>query len=121
MSEKLPKNPEKRHYQRLDEELPVRLEIDGRLIESTLHNISCGGMFLPHVQIDIPKDSELKAQIALPQTSEATAKTVKLSGRIVRVNPNINHQDSALAVEFNGLYDENHLEIDRYIKLKLIN
>lgn len=121
MSEKLPKNPEQRHYKRLDEELPVQLEINGRLIESTLQNISCGGMFLPHVQIDIPKDAELKAQIALPETSDSSSKTVKLSGRIIRINPSVNHADSAVAIQFNGLYDENHLEIDRYIKWKLIN
>lgn len=117
MSKGLPKRAEQRHYKRIDSELPVKLETGGQSIESTTENISCGGMFLPNIQTDLKEDDTLTAFITLPED----CKVVKMSGRVCRVRNNTDSQDSGVAIQFSGLYDENHLEIDRYVKWKLLN
>lgn len=112
MSE-LSDKPEKRYYKRLEEELPVQLKIAGEIIETTTQNISCGGMFLPNVCDKLEHHKELEAFITLPEAG----KPVRLAGRVLRIEKN----PCAAAIEFSGLYDDNHLEIDRYIKWKLLN
>ena len=112
MSEEMPKRPEKRHYQRVDMELPVRLEFDGRTIESTTENISCGGMFLPANTATTLKEHDLlTAFIKLPENK----KEIRMTGKICRIQRNPDNTDG-LAIQFSGLYDDNHLEIDRLIK-----
>lgn len=111
MSEQLPKKPEQRHYQRVDMELPVRLEFDGRVIESTTENISCGGMFLPKNNASsIKKDDLLTAFITLPETK----KEIRMTGKICRIQKNADNT-SALAIQFSG-QDENHPDIDHLIR-----
>ncbi|MBF0106677.1 MAG: PilZ domain-containing protein [Deltaproteobacteria bacterium] len=117
MSDGIPSRPEKRKYTRLDVELPVRLEHNGKEIESTTENISCGGMFLPIFNEAVRADENLTAFISMPEGS----RVVKLAAKICRVNTNLQGNVSGVAVQFSGLYDDNHLEIDRYIKWKLLN
>lgn len=116
MSDKMPKYPEMRHYQRVDMELPVRLEVDGRIIESTTENISCGGMFMPtNTSSPLNEKDLLTAFITLP---DAPQKEVRLTGKICRIQKNKDNAVSGLAIQFNGLFDDNHLELDRLIKWK---
>ncbi len=120
MKDNLPKRPEKRNYQRLDLELPVRLEVDGQEIVSNTQNISCGGMFLPTDESETKlfnEEKELTAFITIPDE----CKVVKLSGRIRRVQRKSDFDPAGIAIQFSGLYDENFLEIDRYLKWKLLN
>lgn len=115
MSNGLPKHPEKRHYKRIEEELPVELVVGDEVIQSTTENISCGGMFIPSLPYGLSQDQDLVAIISLPTRSKA----VKLSGKICRVSNTDNQH--GVAVQFSGLYDENHHEIDCYVKGKLLN
>jgi len=117
MSEKLPKRPEKRHYKRIEMELPVRLEMNGKKIEATTENVSCGGMFLPMKPCDLKVDEHLTAFVSLPER----AAPVKLSGRVCRIVENPGAENTGVAVEFSGLYDENQMAIDHLVKWKLLN
>lgn len=115
MSEGFPKNPEKRHYKRIDAELPVRLEMNGQEIQSTTQNISCGGMFLNSPQNFVKPEDSVVAFITLPGTQRA----VKLNGRVCRIETQAD--STGAAIEFSGLYDENHQHIDQFVKNKLLN
>lgn len=117
MSENFSKKPEKRSYQRLDLELPVQIEIDGKRMDTTTENISCGGMFLPSLPEDLKQNADITAEITIPEMQ----KSIKMSGTVLRVQKNPAHRGSGVAVQFTGLYDDNHLTIDRYIKWKLLH
>ncbi|MBU0506711.1 MAG: PilZ domain-containing protein [bacterium] len=116
-----PKRPEKRNYQRLELELPVRLELDGKEIETSTENISCGGMFLPMNSkkslTELRETKELTAFITIPDE----CRSIKLTGNVNRVQRNTERTPIGVAIEFCGLFDENHLEISRYLKTKLTN
>lgn len=110
-----PKTPEKRHYQRVDLELPVEIEVDGRKVSATTGNVSCGGMYLPNLQGEFPEARDVITFINLPDRAAA----IRLNAKITRIE---NAQDAGgVAVEFDGLYDDNRLEMDRYLKWKLLN
>lgn len=116
---KMPTVPEKRHYKRLKCELPVVLEFDGETISATSQNMSCGGMYLP-LQNDTfveNKPPKIIAQIMLPDRIEC----IKLPAKISRFEKDIQNKLKGVALEFEGLYDNNRLEIDRFIKWKLLN
>ncbi len=112
-----PKNPEKRHYQRLELELPVEIEVDGEKVSATTENVSCGGMYLPNLNLNLADKQEFTAFINLPDRAEA----VRLKAKILRVVQGLSDGPRGVAVEFDGLYDDNRLAIDRYIKWKLLN
>ena len=115
--QKMPKYTEKRHYQRLDCELPVVLETNGQKIKTTAENVSCGGMFLPFENGEVIKDQEFVTFIQLPNRSEA----IRLAAKVRRLEKDLTDKVKGIAVEFQGLYDNNRLEIDRYVKGKLLN
>ena len=114
---RIPKVPEKRHYQRLQCELPVRLEYDGEAVSATSDNVSCGGMFLPINNINVSEDQPIVAFINLPESARA----VRLTARIKRIEKDPDNKFKGVALEFEGLYDSNRLEIDRYVKWRLLN
>lgn len=114
---KIPKEPEKRHYQRLQCELPVLLEFEGETVAATSGNVSCGGMYLPLNRTDVAEDTPVIAFINLPDKPRA----VRLPARVRRLEKDVGDNPSGLAIEFEGLYDSNRLEIDRFVKWKLIN
>lgn len=116
MSEGLPKRPEQRHHKRVDSVLAVELEVDGKKLTATTGNISCGGMFLPQLDQDLSENQPITALISLPEQD----KIVKMSGTVCRVQRPVD-QAPGVAVQFSGLYDDNHHQIDRYIKWKLPN
>jgi uncharacterized protein (TIGR02266 family) len=113
---KFPKDPEKRYYQRLDLEVPVKLECDGQSIDGTTENISCGGMFLPNLNTPELTGKPLTVFLQLPEHTQM----VKLSGRVARVENQADGQAKGVAIEFSGLYDDNRLEIDSFIKKRLL-
>lgn len=113
-----PKTPEKRHYQRIDMELPVEIEHGGKRVSATTENVSCGGMFLPNMDADFTELQDVVTFINLPERAEA----IRLTAQVRRVeNSPADGGRPGIAVEFSGLYDDNRLEIDRYIKWKLLN
>lgn len=114
---KLPKNPEKRHYQRIDLELPVDLEVNGEKVSATTENISCGGMFLPNISAEIKEKQEVITFIRLPDRSQS----IRLPAKISRVEKKLKEAQKNIAVQFHGLYDDNLMAIDHYIKWKLLN
>lgn len=114
---RMPKMPEKRHYQRLECELPVLLEFDGETVSATAENVSCGGMYLPLSREPVEEDDPVVAFISLPEKSRA----VRLAARVRRLDRDTENKTKGLALEFEGLYDSNRLEIDRYVKWKLLN
>lgn len=104
--------PEKRNHQRIDIDLPVDIIIEGKKISASTSNISCGGMYLP-----MPKESTLQEHAALEITLSLPSidKPVKVMGAVNRIDGT----DQGIAVEFQGLYDDNILAIERFIKSKL--
>src|SRR3989339_1318078 len=120
MSDSLPKHSEKRNFQRMDLELPVRIEVEGKQIETNTQNISCGGMFLPignpEAAEKLKEEGGLLAYITIPEQY----KTVQLAGRIKRIQRNSDRDPVGVAIQFSGLFDDNFLEIDRYLKTKTV-
>jgi hypothetical protein len=121
MTNPFSKGPEKRNYKRLELELPVKLEVDGHEIETSTENISCGGMFLPVKKkkglTGLKEYDELTAFITIPDE----CRSIKLTACVNRVQRNTERTPIGVAIEFCGLFDENHLEISRYLKTKLTN
>ncbi len=117
MSHDFLKNPERRNYQRIDADLPVNLMIDGQPIDATTSNVSCGGIFLPIKKNNFSEKSEVEVILHLPDTD----KPVKVIGEVSRVEREGGNQESGggVAVKFKGLFDDNILAIDRFIKNKL--
>jgi len=115
--EGLPKLAEQRNYKRIAEELPVHIEYDGKNVETTTQNISCGGMFIPPLGNGICEEDSIRALIKLPDST----KVVKLAGVVKRIENNTDNGLQGIAVQFSGLYDSNHHEIDLYVKKKIMN
>lgn len=109
--------PEKRHYQRLDITLDVSIEFDGQKIAVNTGNISCGGMFLPEVDLNLKMESNVMAFINLPDHTES----IRLPATVRRVETYTESKKIGIALEFNRLYDDNRLQIDRFVKWKLLN
>jgi hypothetical protein len=106
--------PEKRNHKRVDCDLPVDLKIEGKSISASVTNISCGGLFLP-IKKDLLKErTDIQMMINLPEQK----KEIRVVGEVAR------YQDTSflglgtegVAIRFSGLYDDNILAIDKYIK-----
>ena len=63
------------------------------------------------------KKKELIAFINLPDHAE----TIRLPAKINRLEKDLKNKLKGIALEFQGLYDTNRLELDRYVKWKLLN
>ena len=100
---------EKRIFRRLDAEVPVDLEISGKTLKVRTRNISCGGMFLNLDPEKLNPDGDLNVVIHLPNRKNP----VKLAGEIRR------RGNDGVAVEFQGLYNDNILAIERFVKSNL--
>lgn len=100
---------EKRIFSRLDAEVGVEIEASGQTLLGQTRNISCGGLFL---QVDPKKvggQDELSMAIHLPNSQ----KPVKIIGEICR------SESDGLAIQFQGLYNDNILAIEKFIKSHL--
>ncbi|MDX1412063.1 MAG: PilZ domain-containing protein, partial [Nitrospirales bacterium] len=72
-------------------------------------NISCGGMFLRIDPDRVSPGQELSVVIHLPNVKSP----VKVVGEICR------SEKDGVAVEFQGLYNDNILAIERFVKSNL--
>lgn len=102
------KYPERRNYQRVDVDLEVSLTIEGKPVSASASNLSCGGLFLPMEKPVLQENSDLEMILHLPDRE----RPVKVLGKVNRVG-------KGMAVQFKGLYDENIMAIDRFVKNKL--
>lgn len=107
--------PERRNNLRLNVELDVNLTIDGIHLDATTSNISCGGMFLPIERSTLPSDAPVEVMLHLPDSVQP----VRLTGQVARYEEIPTEPSKGVAIRFNGLYDDNILAIDRFIKNKL--
>lgn len=103
---------EKRIFRRLNAEISVDLELEEATLQAKTSNISCGGLFLRVDPSKIGKTQELNLAIHLPSRKHP----IKLTGEILRSENGIRQ---GIAVQFQGLYNDNILEIDRYVKANL--
>lgn len=103
------KHPERRNYQRIDVDLEVHLNIDGRSMKASASNLSCGGLFLPMEKPSLHKNSNLEMTLHLPDQK----RPIKILGTTVH------RAGKGVAVQFQGLYDENIMAIDHFVKHKL--
>ncbi len=110
-------SPEKRNYQRLDCNVPVDLNIEGNTIKANASNISCGGMFLPIDQSLVKERADIEIHLNLPDTK----KTIRVLGEVARCQESnlLSRKSVGVAIRFTGLYDDNILAIDRFIKSKI--
>lgn len=109
--------PEKRNYQRLDVEIDVDLVIEGKHLSATSSNVSCGGMFIPTKDNYLKERTDIEITLHLPEEK----KQVRIIGAVARMQDSsfLGSQKKGVAIEFRGLYDDNILAIDRFIKNKI--
>ncbi len=109
--------PEKRNYRRIDCDLPVDLTIEGKKINVNASNISCGGLFVSLKQEIVKERADIEIIVSLPNEN----KPVKVVGEVARYqSPSfLNQSAEGVAIRFRGLYDDNILAIDRFIKDRL--
>lgn len=110
--------PERRNYRRLEVKLDVDLVIEGQKVNTMTENVSCGGLFFPSKNFSFFKqNSNVEVTLNLPDTKNP----VKIIGEISRCQllPEKLPQKNGVAIKFRGLYDENILALDRFIKNKL--
>lgn len=100
---------EKRLFKRLEIGVEVELEVDGSRLKTTTANISCGGLFLTMDPERVKEDQDLSLTIHLPNRQ----RPVKLVGKILRRERN---SRQGVAVRFEGLYNDNILAIEQFIK-----
>lgn len=100
---------EKRIFRRLKTEVPVDLECSGKRLKANTRNISCGGMFLHLDPAQIQGQDEVQLVVHLPNRD----KPVHLIGSVRRSDAD------GVAVEFQGLYNDNILAIERFVKSNL--
>lgn len=103
---------EKRIFRRVDAELPVDLEIGSETVQTTSSNISCGGMFLLIDPDKLNDKHKLDVVIHLPNRKNP----VKMSAEILRSESS---DRRGVAVQFQGLYNDNMIEIEKFVKGKL--
>lgn len=109
--------PERRNYRRVDVDVEVDLFLDGQNVKTTATNISCGGMYLPIKKKEVQEQEKIQAMVHLPDIG----KPVVVAGEVARVEKGsfLSRHRGGLAIRFSGLYDDNILAIDRFIKDKL--
>ncbi len=100
---------EKRIFRRLNAQLPVELEQSGSQVRAQTRNISCGGLFLSLDPEKIDEKQDLNVVIHLPNQKNP----VKVVGSVRRSDAN------GVALEFRGLYNDNILAIERFVKSNL--
>lgn len=100
---------EKRIFRRLNTELPVELDQGDSSIRAQTRNISCGGLFLALDPGKLSKEQELQLVIHLPNQKNP----VKVVGAVTR------RESDGVALEFQGLYNDNILAIERFVKSNL--
>lgn len=113
-----PLRPEKRNHRRLDIELDVDLAVGQKNVKASTTNISCGGLFLPvKSESEFSPENPLEITLNLPDAE----KPVKVVGEVSRVQHHsaLFGYPEGVAVRFKGLYDENILAIDRFIKTRM--
>lgn len=103
---------EKRIFRRVDAELPVDLELGSETVQTTSSNISCGGMFLLIDPDKLGDQHKLDVVIHLPNRKNP----VKMTAEILRSE---SRARSGVAVQFQGLYNDSMLEIEKFVKGKL--
>ncbi|MDO8519075.1 MAG: PilZ domain-containing protein [Deltaproteobacteria bacterium] len=109
--------PEKRNYRRLDVQLDVDLVIEGKQVNAKATNISCGGLFLPIKKTQIKERADIEITLSLPDQR----KPVRVVGEVARLQGGslLGQKKEGVAIQFRGLYDDNILAIDRFIKNRL--
>jgi PilZ domain-containing protein len=81
-------------------------------VNTTSSNISCGGLFLMVDPQKVSDKQQLDLAIHLPNRQQP----VKLTGDILRSET---QSRLGIAVQFRGLYNDNILEIEKFVKAKL--
>jgi PilZ domain-containing protein len=100
---------EKRIFRRLKTEVKVDLAFANKTVKAATRNISCGGMFLRIDPKKINGQNEVHLAIHLPNRDQP----VQLLGAVRR------SESDGVAVEFEGLYNDNILAIERFVKSNL--
>ncbi|MBI2340723.1 MAG: PilZ domain-containing protein [Deltaproteobacteria bacterium] len=117
MSQDIFTRPERRNYRRVHVDVEVDLLLNGQNVKTTAVNLSCGGMYLPVKKKEVREQEKVQAAVYLPDMS----KPVVVAGEVARVEKGsfLSPRKGGLAIRFSGLYDDNILAIDRFIKDKL--
>lgn len=117
MSQWFSDRPERRNYHRIPVKLDVDLVINGQKMNATASNISCGGLFLPLPSKSVEKHTApVEVMLTLPDHK----RPVKVIGEISRLHETKQSKEQpGLAIKFKGLYDDNILAIERFIKSRM--
>lgn len=103
---------EKRLFKRLEVGLEVELLIDGSPVKATTANISCGGLFLMLDPQRVDSADGLSLVIHLPNRQ----KPIEVVAEVLRRE---NSDRLGVACKFQGLYNDNILAIEQFIKSNL--
>ncbi|MBX7149168.1 PilZ domain-containing protein [bacterium] len=106
--------PERRNYERLDTSLDVEIVIEGKRINTTATNLSCGGLFLPIGKAALKERTDMEVILSIPNIQ----KPVKLIGEVARIQNKsfFGGRPEGVGIQFTGLYDDNMMAIDKFIK-----
>jgi len=103
---------EKRLFKRLEVGLEVELVVDGSPVKATTANISCGGLFLMLDPQKVQGTEDLSLVIHLPNRQ----KPVEVVAEVLRRESS---DRQGVACKFQGLYNDNILAIEQFIKSNL--
>ena len=103
---------EKRLFKRLDVGLEVELFLKGKQLKTKTSNISCGGLFLKVNPEELKGNKDLSLKIHLPNRQ----RPVELNATVLRQEA---EENPGIALLFDGLYNDNILAIEQFIKSKV--
>lgn len=104
---------EKRHSPRIDVDLPVVLRHQGRFIEATMQNLSCGGIYITTNDVDIDDATPVEVIFDL----DASRRDVSLMGKIRRVESC--KGKTGIGIQFSNLFSGSHKVVQDYLRKNL--
>jgi len=110
-----PQTDERRKYPRINQNLPIRVAVNGYDFMSSTRDISCVGTYC-HVEKYMPPFTRVMVRLSLPimSNSESTFHDVACKGVIVRSEDG-NTGGFNIAIFFNDIKEEVRSKIAQYV------
>lgn len=104
---------EKRRNPRIDVDLPIVLRHQGRFIEATMLNLSCGGIYVTTKDVNIDDATPVEVIFDL----DADQRDVALMGKIRRVESR--KSETGVGIQFSNLFSGSHKAVQDYLRKNL--
>ncbi len=108
-------NKERRLHPRIDQELPLKLQVNGYDFKTTTENVSCVGTYC-HIDKYVPPFTKIYVKMRLPVRSGRLNRDsdVQCKGVIVRTE-DLDAGGYKVAIFFNDIKDDQKQRIARYV------